>query len=49
VSYGRPRPPVYDLTQVHVPTAVIYGGCDTLVDCARLVKLLPNCVYSEVR
>lgn len=40
---------VYDLTRLTVPTAIFYGGQDTVIDVDALVKELPNVVkiYKE--
>lgn len=34
----------YDLSRLHVPTAIFYGGKDTVIDVDSLIKVLPNCV-----
>jgi len=45
--YGEPEAPEYPLEKIKIPTAVIYGGKDHLIECARLVEMLTNCVHSK--
>lgn len=45
--YGTPEPPEYPIEKITVPTAVIYGGKDTLLDHDILPEKLTNCVLHK--
>lgn len=45
--YGKNEAPEYFVERITIPTAVIYGGKDTLIEYDRLVKKLTNCVHSK--
>jgi len=40
--YGQDRPPVYDLTQIEVPTYLFYGDSDWLADPKDVEALIPQ-------
>jgi pimeloyl-ACP methyl ester carboxylesterase len=47
--YGQTIPPLYDLSSVHVPVALYYGGNDWLADpydVEWIKPQLPNLIYS---
>lgn len=44
--YQSDEPPDVDLSKLHLPVSVIYGGQDLLLDYPKLISRLPNCVYS---
>eukprot|EP01027_Heterolobosea_sp_BB2_P017159 GEZU01024337.1.p1 GENE.GEZU01024337.1~~GEZU01024337.1.p1 ORF type:complete len:279 (+),score=67.86 GEZU01024337.1:98-934(+) len=44
-AYGQPTPPLYNLSNLMVPTAVFHGGKDTLADptdVAHMLSLIPQ-------
>jgi len=46
--YGQHSPPLYDLSQVTVPTAIFTGGHDTLADPSDVTRLLAELPNSTV-
>jgi len=45
--YGTPKPPEYPVENITIPTAVIYGGKDSLLDHDILPEKLTNCVLHK--
>jgi len=45
--YGQVNAPIYPVQQMDCPSVLIYGGLDDLVDAPKLIKQLPNVVFSH--